>query len=147
VQITLDPLVVVDKHPLVNTNVNGVSNEILIKEKTVIDCVMDQIYNTIDITFVNKVPKDTKVDKEGIITQDLAVIIKSITYRTFDFIPYLEDIAKYTKVDGSDAGHTHGFMGFAGTLSISLKSPLFVLAKELSIYKSDPEESKFRLDI
>jgi len=147
VQITLEPVAKENKHPLIHVNVNDVSNEIQFKDKIVIDCIMNKIYNTIDITFVNKVLKDTEVDKEGNITKDLAVIVKSITYKTFDFHPYLEDISKYVRVDGSEVGNTHGFMGFAGTLSISLKSPLFILAKELSIYKSNYVNSKFGSDI
>ena len=77
-------------------------------------------------------PEDTVV-KDGGIVEDLAVMLKSVKYKTFDFHPYLPYVSEYTKDTGELVENTHGFMGFKGRLDLKLKTPLFVTARELAM--------------
>lgn len=133
VQLTLEPLVKKNKFPFISITVNDKKDEMYLKEKMVFDIVIDKPrLNVIDIVFLNKHPSDTIV-KDGIIVEDLAVILKSITYKTFNFHPYLQYISEYRKDSGDIVGNTHGFMGFKGKLKLKLKSPLFITARELAM--------------
>lgn len=88
--------------------------------------------NLIEISFLNKSNKDTKV-VDGIIVADLAVIVEKLEYRGHDFHPYLQHISNYIDQNGNEIRDTHGFMAFNGTMTIKLFGPLFVYLRDLAI--------------
>jgi len=133
VQIILDPLVTKNKYPFISITVNDKRDEMYLKEKLVFSIMLNQPRtNVIVIDFINKDPSDTVV-KDGGIIEDLAVMLQSITYKSFNFHPYLTYISEYRKDCGEIVENTHGFMGFKGRLEIKLKTPLFITAKELAM--------------
>lgn len=105
---------------------------ILSTDVTEIPVIINVGLNVIEISFLNKSNKDTKV-VDGTIVADLAVIIEKLEYRGYDFHPYLKHISKYIDQFGNEIKNTHGFMAFNGTLTINLVGPLFVYLRELAI--------------
>ena len=133
IQLTIEPLVKKNKFPLISISVNNRRDEMYLKEKMVFNIILDQPrLNTISLDFLNKVPEDTVV-KDGGIVEDLAVMLQSVKYKTFDFHPYLPYVSEYTKDCGELVENTNGFMGFKGRLDLKLKTPLFITARELSM--------------
>jgi len=133
IQITLEPIVKKDKYPLISLTVNDKKDEIYLKEKLVFNIVLDlPRLNIVALDFLNKDPSDTVVKGNGIV-DDLAVMLQSISYKSFNFHPYLPYISEYRKECGELVEHTHGFMGFNGRLELKLKTPLFVTARELAM--------------
>ena len=133
IQLTIEPLIKKNKYPLISISVNNRRDEMYLKEKMVFNIILDQPrLNIISLDFLNKVPEDTVV-KDGGIVEDLAVMLQSIKYKTFDFHPYLPYVSEYTKDNGELVENTHGFMGFKGRLDLKLKTPLFITARELSM--------------
>ena len=133
VQLTLEPLLKKNKFPLISISVNEKKDEMYLKEKMVFNIVLDRPrLNVVSLEFLNKVPEDTVV-KDGGIVEDLAVMLQSVKYKTFDFHPYLPYVSEYTKECGELVENTNGFMGFKGRLDLKLKTPLFITARELSM--------------
>lgn len=133
IQLTIEPLVKKNKFPLISISVNNRRDEMYLKEKMVFNIILDQPrLNTISLDFLNKVPEDTVV-KDGGIVEDLAVMLQSVKYKTFDFHPYLPYVSEYTKDCGELVENTNGFMGFKGRLDLKLKTPLFITARELAM--------------
>ncbi len=133
IQLTLEPIVKKNKYPRICLTVNDKSDAMYLKETMVFNIILDRPrLNVISLDFLNKVPEDTVV-KDGGIVEDLAVMLKSVKYKTFDFHPYLPYVSEYTKDTGELVENTHGFMGFKGRLDLKLKTPLFVTARELAM--------------
>lgn len=133
IQLTIEPLVKKNKFPLISISVNNRRDEMYLKEKMVFNIILDQPrLNIISLDFLNKVPEDTVV-KDGGIVEDLAVMLQSVKYKTFDFHPYLPYVSEYTKDCGELVENTNGFMGFKGRLDLKLKTPLFITARELAM--------------
>ena len=88
--------------------------------------------NIIEISFLNKSNKDTKV-VNGTIVDDLAVIVEKLDYRGYNFHSHLKHISKYVDQHGNEIKNTHGFMAFNGILTINLIGPLFVYIRDLVI--------------
>lgn len=107
-------------------------NLTLSSELTVIPVGTNVGSNVIEISFLNKSNKDTKV-VNGKIVDDLAVIVEKLDYRGYNFHPYLKHISKYIDQHGNEIKDTHGFMAFNGTLTINLVGPLFVYLRDLAI--------------
>ena len=133
IQLTIEPLIKKNKFPLISISVNNRRDEMYLKEKMIFNIILDQPrLNIISLDFLNKVPEDTVV-KDGGIVEDLAVMLQSVKYKTFDFHPYLSYVSEYTKDCGELVENTNGFMGFKGRLDLNLKTPLFITARELSM--------------
>ncbi len=133
IQLTIEPLVKKNKFPLICISVNNRRDEMYLKEKMVFNIILDQPrLNVVSLDFLNKVPEDTVV-KDGGIVEDLAVMLQSVKYKSFDFHPYLPYVSEYTKDCGELVENTHGFMGFKGRLDLKLKTPLFITARELAM--------------
>jgi len=133
IQLTIEPLIKKNKFPLISISVNNRRDEMYLKEKMIFNIILDQPrLNIISLDFLNKVPEDTVV-KDGGIVEDLAVMLQSVKYKTFDFHPYLPYVSEYTKDCGELVENTNGFMGFKGRLDLNLKTPLFITARELSM--------------
>lgn len=107
-------------------------NLTLSTELTVIPVDIHVGSNVIEISFLNKSNKDTKV-VNGSIVDDLAVIVEKLDYRGYNFHPYLKFISKYIDQHRNEIKDTHGFMAFNGTLTINLVGPLFVYIRDLAI--------------
>lgn len=129
VTITLKALRLPNKDPLVIFCGTQMS---LIEDFTVLSVGIGLGDNVIDIEFLNKSSKDTKVI-DGKIVADLAVIVDKIEYKGFDFKPYLEHISDYTDYNGNKIKGTHGFMAFNGAMRIKLVGPLFLYSRDLAI--------------
>lgn len=122
-----------NKDPKIMIIVGNSKRELTLSQDRIkIDVELSLGYNEISIVLLNKHPRDTKV-RDSIIVEDLAVIIEHMRYRSIDFIDRISDISEYTRHDGSEIKGTNGYMAFAGTLKIKLKSPLFIFDRELSI--------------
>jgi len=132
-QLTIEPLIKKNKFPLISITVNNKRDELYLKEKLVFNVTLDlPRTNYISIAFLNKDPSDTVV-KDGGIVEDLAVMLQSISYKSFNFHPYLAYVSEYRKDCGDIVEGTNGFMGFNGTLELKLKTPLFITARELGM--------------
>ena len=133
IQLTIEPLVKKNKFPRICISVNNRRDEMYLKEKMIFNIILDQPrLNVVSLDFLNKVPEDTVV-KDGGIVEDLAVMLQSVKYKSFDFHPYLPYVSEYTKDCGELVENTHGFMGFKGRLDLKLKTPLFITARELAM--------------
>lgn len=104
----------------------------LVDDYTVIPVDVCVGLNLIEIKFLNKTNRDTKVI-DGQIVEDLAVIIEKIEYKGFNFHTYIESIGNYIDNQGNNVNNTYGFMAFNGTLTIKLIGPLFVYSRDLAI--------------
>ena len=133
VTLTIESIRTKTKNPIIEIGANGESEtfELDEKEKS-FQITLTERKNIISVKLINKDPSDTKV-KDNQIVEDLAVMIKSIKYRTYDFYNFIEYISRYTKDDGDIVKGVHGFMGFNGTYEIFLEVPLFVFAKNITI--------------
>ena len=126
--ITLEPICLPNKFPLVS-----IANQTIeLKEPITIDIDIYPGNNYFDIVFLNKLPSDTKV-VDGKIVDDLAVVVKSLGYKGFNFLPYIDKLGTYTTNANKLITGTHGFMAFAGRFNFKICGPLFILTRDLAI--------------
>lgn len=132
---TLDPICLPDKVPEIRVWVRDEAITYRLDRQFHLDFNIFNGHNRFEIEFLNKGPKDTKV-VDGKIVEDLAVVIKRIDYRGFDFLPYIDHIGTY-HLDEQDnlISGTHGFMAFNGKYKFAFRGPLFILARDLPIHE------------
>lgn len=131
-QLTLEPICLLNKFPIVKITTISNTEIIELKEVKIIDVFININQKTFSIEFLNKVPKDTKVIN-GTVVEDLAVIIKRIDYRGIDFLPYIDDLGHYYTNKGELITGTHGFMAFAGQFNFNISRPLFIISRDMAI--------------
>lgn len=134
IYLTLTPVCLPNKIPEVKININDFYMSVLLETTKTFELPVNKRQNMLVVEFTNKLGEDTVIEN-GKNIADLAVEIASLKYRTFDFKPYINNIATYKTYNGKTICDTHGYMSFSGLLSIPLESPLFVYAKNLILDK------------
>jgi hypothetical protein len=132
IEITLEPICLPNKCPLIKITTSDQSQTIDLKERTVIPFILTLQNRCFDIEFLNKERNDTKV-VNGQIIEDLAVIIKRIDHRGFDFWPEIDELGTYTTNDNQIITGTGGFMAFKGVFKFKIQKPLFILSRDMAI--------------
>ena len=74
---------------------------------------------TFSITFINKQPNDTKVDTNGVILEDLYMVIKTLKIDFFDLVDKIDKIGVYKDINGN-VWKTHAYMSFPGTFTFKI---------------------------
>lgn len=132
IDITLEPICLSNKFPLVKITTSNQNQTIELKETTIISIILTLQDRCFDIEFLNKERNDTKV-VNGEIVEDLAVIIKRIDHRGFDFWPEIDKLGTYTTNDNRIITGTGGFMAFKGIFKFKIQKPLFILSRDMAI--------------
>lgn len=140
-QLTLKPVCSPFKIPEVFIQINDFKCHLLLESTKTFEIPVTQRQNMLDIEFCNKKGTDT-IMENGSVIADLAVEIESLKFRTFEFRPYINDIATYYTYNKELIKNTHGYMSFAGKISIPIESPLFMYAKNLALYKHFEENNE-----
>lgn len=132
IDITLDPIFLPNKYPIVKITSPNQTQIIELKETTVVSIILTLLDRCFDIEFLNKARNDTKVEN-GKIVGDLAVVIKRIDYRNFDFLANIDELGTYITYDNQTVLDTNGFMAFAGTFKFKIQKPLFIISRDTAI--------------
>lgn len=132
IEITLDPICLPNKFPLVKITAPDKSQIVEIKEQTIVPITLTLQDRCFAIEFLNKERNDTKV-VDGKIVEDLAVIIKRIDHRGFDFWSNIDKFGTYITNDNRIITGTGGFMAFKGTFNFKIQKPLFILSRDMAI--------------
>lgn len=139
--LVINPVCLPDKLPEIKVTIGNFSFQSLIESSKTLQLPLTQRHNELTVELINKKGEDTKV-KNNQVVADLAIEIQSLTYRTFDFKPYLNKIATYTTYDNKSITGTHGYMSFAGKMKIPLESPLFLYSKNLTLHNHFEEHNE-----
>jgi hypothetical protein len=90
--------------------------------------------NTLQVTFLNKVDTDTKIDSDGNILEDLAVIIDSLLVDEVDVSSDCKQYGIYTTQDQT-VERTHGFMHKNGVFYYKFVYPIFYHLRNRNLIK------------
>ena len=90
--------------------------------------------NTLQVTFLNKVDTDTKIDSEGNILEDLAVIIDSLLVDEVDVSSDCKQYGIYTTQDQT-VELTYGFMHKNGVFNYKFVYPIFYHLRNRDLIK------------
>jgi hypothetical protein len=90
--------------------------------------------NTLQVTFLNKVDTDTKIDSEGNILEDLAVIIDSLLVDEVDVSSDCKQYGIYTTQDQA-VERTYGFMHKNGVFCYKFVYPIFYHLRNRDLIK------------
>lgn len=91
--------------------------------------------NTLEVTFSNKVDTDTKIDSEGNIFEDLAVIIDSLLVDKVDVSGDCKQYGIYTTQDQTTE-RTYGFMHKNGVFRYKFVCPIFYHLRNRNLIKN-----------
>lgn len=78
----------------------------------------DNTVKKVSVTLRNKTSEDTKV-VDGVIVEDLLVIVKKLCVSNIDLTDKLKKISNYVGVDGQ-VYETHGYISFNGTATFKI---------------------------
>ena len=115
------------KKPIFKVRVNGqyilpVLSDGNVKEELFTFEHRENSIDNIEITLINKAPDDTKLEN-GVITEDLLLIVKQLKIDHIDLTNKMNKISNYVGVDGT-AYHTHGYITFNGTMKFKIHKNL-----------------------
>lgn len=116
-----------------------ISNNGETKDFTQTDCVANcEFYapfgdNKFEILFLNKDANDTKVNEEGKIIEDLAVIVDRILIDELDFTDKVKHDNFY--ISDGERLHSYGFMYKNGALSYEYVCPGYIFQRHYQFFK------------
>jgi len=90
--------------------------------------------NTLEVTFLNKVDTDTKIDSEGNILEDLAINIDSLLVDEVDVSGDCKQYGIYTTQDHA-VERTYGFMHKNGVFCYKFVYPIFYHLRNRDLIK------------
>jgi len=91
--------------------------------------------NTLEVTFFNKKDADTKIDSNGNILEDLAVIIDSLFVHDIDASDDCKRNGVYTTEDQT-VESTYGFLHKNGVFRYEFLSPMFYYLRNKNLIKN-----------
>ena len=91
--------------------------------------------NTLEVTFLNKADTDTKIDSEGNILEDLAVIIDSLSIDNINISNDCKEYGIYTTQDQT-VESTYGFMHKNGVFCYTFVYPIFYHLRNRNLIKN-----------
>lgn len=118
------------KKPIYDVLING--NKVFETNRNIIDNYQSEIFYKIKENFIsyieiilkNKEGSDTII-KGNQITEDLYLVVKSLSIDNIDFTTKLSKISNYKDTDGN-IHNTHGWLSFNGTFKVKFhKNVLF----------------------
>lgn len=111
----------------VDINGNTVFNGQIKDEQLIEFCLSCQDHGSIVITHYDKQNGDngiwdTKIDEDGNILEDRAIIIKDIVINDVSIVEYIQ---QWPLIDDAGKSHTTTYIGFNGTMTIPFRCPVY----------------------
>jgi hypothetical protein len=120
------------KTPKFIINVNGINQNYCQEDNFIIVNNFFSIGDHIlTIKFINKLPEDTVVDKDGKIIEDLTIELLEFFIDDIDFSSNIKEHGKYYVNETNEK--TYGFMYANGTFEYKFQTPGFLFLRNINL--------------